>query len=159
MDSARLFLCARCRTQVVLCSHCDRGNWYCGRACSRQAREASRRSAGQRYQDSHRGRAAHARRMRGWRQRAAGRVEQAEPVQAQDVTHQGCRLERDAAPLAPCTDETIGNSPTTTETAPQQSPAPAPQQRCRRCAVPLPGWLRHGFVRHAASRWRHDHLP
>mgnify|MGYP002145074998 CR=1 FL=1 len=23
----------------------------------------------------------------------------------------------------------------------------------------LPGWLRHGFVRHAASRWRHDHSP
>lgn len=52
---------------MILCSHCDRGNWYCGRACSRQAREASRRQAEQRYQDSPRGRAAHAKRTREWR--------------------------------------------------------------------------------------------
>lgn len=160
MDSARLFLCARCRTQVVLCSGCDRGNWYCGRTCSRQARAASRRQAGQRYQDSHRGRAAHARRMQCWRERAGTRGEQGGGIaQTQDVTHQGCRLGRDAAPLAPCTDKTIGNSPTTAETAPQQLPAPAPQLRCRRCAVVLSGLLRQGFVRHAASRWRHDHFP
>ena len=38
---ARLFLCARCRTQVLLCSHCDRGQRYCTPACSRQAREAA----------------------------------------------------------------------------------------------------------------------
>jgi signal transduction histidine kinase len=33
--SGRLFLRARCRAQVLLCSHCDRGNRYCGRSCSR----------------------------------------------------------------------------------------------------------------------------
>jgi len=27
-SSARLFNCARCRRQVVICSHCDRGNIY-----------------------------------------------------------------------------------------------------------------------------------
>jgi hypothetical protein len=32
-QTARLYLCARCRVQVVLCSHCDRGNRYCNRAC------------------------------------------------------------------------------------------------------------------------------
>jgi len=41
---ARLFLCARCRCQVLLCSHCDRGQRYCTPACSRQAREAAQRA-------------------------------------------------------------------------------------------------------------------
>jgi len=64
---ARLFLCARCRTQVVLCSHCDRGQRYCTAACSRQARDAAQRDAAQRYQRSRRGRLAHAARTRRWR--------------------------------------------------------------------------------------------
>ena len=33
-SSARLFNCARCRRQVVICSHCDRGNRYCGKRCA-----------------------------------------------------------------------------------------------------------------------------
>jgi hypothetical protein len=39
--SARLFLCAGCRLQVVICSCCDRGQIYC---------------AGQRYQNGQTGR-------------------------------------------------------------------------------------------------------
>ena len=34
MDDARLFLCARCRRQVLICSVCDRGQQYCGARCS-----------------------------------------------------------------------------------------------------------------------------
>ena len=34
MDDARLFLCARCRRQVLICSRCDRGQQYCGARCS-----------------------------------------------------------------------------------------------------------------------------
>jgi len=139
---------------------------YCGRACSRLARRCSLRQAARRYQDSHRGRTAHARRTQAWRQRAAARAEQAEAQQAQDVTHQGCRLRHDAAPLAPCTDQTPGNTPddtpddtTNPSTVTPPPPGVTPRQRCRRCATPLAGWLRHGFVRHAAARWRHDHLP
>jgi len=37
-SSARLFNCARCRRQVVICSHCDRGNIYCSKRCSQTAR-------------------------------------------------------------------------------------------------------------------------
>ena len=61
-SSARLFNCARCRCQVVICSHCDRGNLYCGK----------------RFQKSRRGRFAHAERQRRYRQR-----------RRQKVTHQG----------------------------------------------------------------------
>ena len=59
---ARLYLCARCRVQVVLCSRCDRGNRYCGRACRHQAREDARRQTAQRYQRSWHGRLAQHRR-------------------------------------------------------------------------------------------------
>jgi len=43
-SSARLFNCARCQSQVVICSQCDRGNRYCGRACARVARRQSMRA-------------------------------------------------------------------------------------------------------------------
>jgi hypothetical protein len=47
-SSARLFNCARCQRQVVICSHCDRGNIYCAKRCSQSARPQSRREAGRR---------------------------------------------------------------------------------------------------------------
>ena len=54
--SARLFNCARCHCQVVLCSHCDRGQIYCGRSCAQAARRHATHAAGRRYQRSRRGR-------------------------------------------------------------------------------------------------------
>ena len=64
MDDARLFLCARCRRQVLICSRCDRGQQYCGAGCSDLARRESLRAAGRRYQQSRRGRHCHAERQR-----------------------------------------------------------------------------------------------
>ena len=75
---ARLFNCVRCHRQVVICSHCDRGNIYCGPGCARSARSGSVRAAGCRYQNSRRGRFSHAARQQRYRQR-----------QKQKVTHQG----------------------------------------------------------------------
>ena len=69
--SARLFLCARCRDQVLLCPHCDRGQGYCSRACSVASRHERRRHAAQLYQDSRCGRLKHA--ARAARQRARRR--------------------------------------------------------------------------------------
>ena len=68
-EAGRLFVCAHCRTQVVLCSRCDRGNVYCGRACSQVARRTSMHEAGRRYQSSRAGRFAHAQRARRFRAR------------------------------------------------------------------------------------------
>jgi len=82
LNSVRLFHCARCRGQVVICSHGDRGNIYCGRGCSQAARRDSRRRAGRRDQRSRRGRFAHAERQRRYRRRSAPKV-----------THQGSRQE------------------------------------------------------------------
>ena len=173
---ARLYLCARCRTQVVLCSYCDRGNRYCGRACRRTAREAAQRLAAQRYQRSWRGRIAHARRSRRWRERrcaAAGGV----PDDAQNVTHQGSQPGVASAPLAAWTHDSIdsitiglahtgaeGAADTSADTAAGSAPpglvVATPCWTCRRCGQRQPAALRLGFVRHGLpQRRRHDHSP
>jgi len=74
----RLFNCARCACQVVICSHCDRGQIYCAGACAHQARIGSLHQAGQRYQSSRQGQLKHAARQARYRER-----------QQQKVTHQG----------------------------------------------------------------------
>lgn len=167
-ESARLFLCAHCRMQVVLCSRCDRGNRYCGRVCRRHARDAARRETARRYQRSQRGRAAHAQRARRWRQRAAARASAA-TAQTQNVTHQGCSAGGIAAPLAAWThDSAISRADIAAEAPALQEVATTTTRHCRRCAALLPGWLRQGFVRHAArpataaaprGARRHDHFP
>ena len=73
----RLFLCARCRTQVLICSCCDRGQIYCADDCAQEARREAQRAAGRRYQASFRGRVNHATRSERWRGRQ------------KNVTHQG----------------------------------------------------------------------
>lgn len=78
---ARLFLCACCRVQVLVCSHCDRGQRYCAGGCSAATRQAQQSEAGRRYQCSRAGRFKHAARTRRWRERQA--------ILAEKVTHQG----------------------------------------------------------------------
>ena len=73
----RLFNCARCHRQAKICRYCDRGNIYCGRACSIPARIESVRAAGKRYQRSLKGRMNHALRQRRYQSRS------------NKVTHQG----------------------------------------------------------------------
>jgi hypothetical protein len=168
-----MFLCARCRTQVVLCSRCDRGNRYCGPACWRLARNAARRETARRYQRSRRGRLTHAARSRRWRQRHAVicRVDGDTDtgvgvgVGAHNVTHQGSRTGVGAAPLAVCTNanatatttaNATASASTTASAMPSPPSAPPPAQEplvtqpwhCRRCGREQPAWLRQGFLRH-----------
>ena len=72
--SARLYLCARCHEQVIICSHCDRGNPYCSKQCSVQSRQEKQRQASARYQSKFKGRQANARRQQQFRQRHAKKV-------------------------------------------------------------------------------------
>jgi len=59
--SARLYVCAECRVQALICSCCDRGQIYCAGDCGRRVRRRSQRAAGARYQASRRGRSRAAR--------------------------------------------------------------------------------------------------
>ena len=67
--SCRMFLCARCRSQVLVCRRCDRGQIYCAGTCAQQVRRHYQREARRRYQASPQGRAMHADRNRRYRAR------------------------------------------------------------------------------------------
>jgi len=76
--TARMFHCAGCHCQVIICRHCDRGNVYCTNGCADHARSTSLRRAAKRYRLTRRGRHSNADRQREFRAR-----------QKQKVTHQG----------------------------------------------------------------------
>ncbi len=125
-SSARLFHCARCRRQVVICRRCDRGNIYCGKRCSQPARRESLRAAGRRYQDSRAGRLKHAARQRRYRSRR------------EKVTHQG-------SPTWPAHDSLRRES----------RPALArfgASIRCRFCQRPCSPFVRLDFLRSPGPR-------
>ncbi len=137
--SARVFNCARCCCQVVICSHCDRGNIYCSKRCSHSARRQSRRQAGRRYQRTRRGRFAHAERQRRYRQRRTAKV-----------THQGSR------PILP--DETLpAESRTSTWGSEDPGAVPADGIRCHLCGRVCSPFLRQSFLRRRPTRELIDH--
>ena len=73
-DTYRLFLCRRCRTQVRLCSCCDRGHAYCSDDCRAPSRHEQVRLAGSRYQRSFLGARRHAARQAEYRRRLREKV-------------------------------------------------------------------------------------
>jgi hypothetical protein len=132
-DTGRLFVCARCRAQVVVCRRCDRGQIYCDGDCSKIARQASMRVAGQRYQRSRHGRFAHAERMRRYRKRQ------------NKVTHQGSAVPAADALLAP-------TSTTSAATAAVSATAPSVPERCHFCHCVCPDFVRLGPLRRRVFR-------
>ena len=66
---ARIFNCARCWCQTIICTHCDRGNIYCGSICARESRTKNHRISNQIYQKTFRGKQKHALRQSHYRQR------------------------------------------------------------------------------------------
>jgi hypothetical protein len=97
-EDFRLFTCALCRSQVRICSHCDRGQIYCSKRCAARRRKESMDRAGARYQRTPRGRRKHAAREACRRARcAAARV---------GVTHQGTPPASRRGMVAPMRDQT-----------------------------------------------------
>lgn len=135
--TGRLYLCARCYAQVVICSACDRGQIYCGAQCSGAARRERQREAGRRYQQSRQGRHAHAGRSRRYRQRGE-----------QIVTHQGS-----ATPVA---DDLLAAMPLRvlaheTSEVEEKGCAPAAPVCCC-CGRPCAGAVRLDFLATAVRR-------
>lgn len=140
----RRFVCDRCRRARYICSNCDRGHRYCGEACSRSARARSVRRAGRRYQQTRRGRLAHARSQDRYRHRKQDRSNR-------KVTHHGCPPEQAFATVHGC----LSNDPN----APISTVAPPPTQilaasatlstliRCFRCHQWCTPLVRHDFLR------------
>jgi len=111
-QSHRLFCCACCRKQVMLCRSCDRGHRYCDGDCRDVRRRESLRRAGRRYQQTPRGRANHAARQQRYLQRQAAKmthqtsstpglqVREREPAIATSVTGPENPDETDSDPVA-----------------------------------------------------------
>lgn len=132
-NTARLFNCARCQSQVVICSHCDRGNIYCGPSCSQQARRESMKAAGRRYQRSRRGRFAHAERQRRYR------------AHRHKVTHQG-------SPQSARNDSLEPESRASLRRSPFSPVAPARGLYCHLCKRPCSAFVRLDSLHSCASR-------
>jgi hypothetical protein len=137
--SARLFVCAGCRCQVVICSFCDRGQVYCAGDCAGVARRRTLHDAGRRYQSSRPGRLAHAARARRYRARR------------NNVTHHG-------SPPPPRDDLVVSiSSPSTSAENELGEPIPPdprqrPISRCHWCARRGVGFVRQGFLRRRSRR-------
>ena len=143
VEPARMFLCARCRTQVVVCSHCDRGQRYCPDECYALTRRHAQREAGKRYQHSLKGRHKHAQRMRLWRARCG--------VRANKVTHQGSHglVANDVLAASQSTEPMCTPTPSTLSLLASSSARAAVHLacRCRFCGATVLFQLRSGFVR------------
>jgi hypothetical protein len=165
--AARLFLCARCRDLVLLCSHCDRGQQYCSRACSSASRRERRRQTAQRYQSSRGGQLKHAARSASWRQRLRSLRRAGVGDDINKVTHQGCPVApADASLLAcqtpsPCAapEASVDTSSANDMAAASAALVPRAVLVCRRCTHRLLPHVRQGFLRPSGVRWRggHDH--
>ena len=154
-QTGRLFLCARCQAQVLVCSQCDHGQRCCAIGCSAITRRICQREAGKRYQQSRAGRHKHAARMHQWRLRRA--------ASAKIVTHHGSQvtpadavlLLNESTPAIPSDSQSLSLCTSSTSesivVATTHSGIVAPVWRCHWCQSPCPALVRQGFLRH--SRW------
>ncbi len=144
-ETGRLYRCARCHEQVVVCQRCDRGQIYCASGCAALARRERQRAAGERYQASRRGRFVHAERSRRYRQRRR--------ALAEIVTHQSCVAPNAGALLRIEATVTVTESiDTVAEVVAIEVMALAtptePLPSCKHCGVRCAGGVRNGFLRH-----------
>jgi hypothetical protein len=132
--SARLFLCAGCRMQVLICSCCDRGQIYCAEGCAQRVRRRSQQCAGQRYQNSPAGRRRHAARQGRYRARD------------KKVTHHGSPPPRPDDLLAP------GSPMSASDAAVPEDRPRRTITHCHWCGRRCPQLVRQGFLRRRGRR-------
>lgn len=142
--TARLFLCVRCKAQVLVCSHCDRGQIYCAQGCAQTARRDAQRAAGRRYQKSRRGRVNHAAR--------AGRYR----ARQNNVTHQGSPPHR--------ANDWVTASSKPPSASPGDVARPSPPHRsgswfCHWCGCRCPPFVRREFLRRRTGSIHRQALP
>jgi hypothetical protein len=126
--SFRMFLCALCRSQVLVCRRCDRGQIYCTQGCAHDARRDHQREARRRHQATPRGRAMHAERNRRYRARASR------------VTDQGPAHEPETGPWR-------GLQGSAAPSDPSSSASPSAPRRCHFCGRPAASFIRLSALR------------
>lgn len=126
--SSRLYYCALCHIQCLICTACDRGQIYCSPDCSRVARKHSVRSAEKRYQNTYRGKINHSLRQKRYREHLK-----------QKVTDQGSQIQSKNALLKSVKNKAlaIGSSSRLT---------------CCCCQKLTSPWIRYGFLRRSSNK-------
>jgi hypothetical protein len=130
--SSRMFLCARCRCQVLVCRRCDRGHTYCFGTCAEDSRRERQREARRRYQATPRGRSMHTERNR--RYRARQRCVMDQGLAKMQGERQSPRLAVAAASVP--------------------STSPSKKWLCHRCGGPVSQFLRRSALRPRIQRSR-----
>jgi hypothetical protein len=147
--TGRLFLCARCQAQVLVCSDCDRGQIYCAQDCAQTARRDAQRAAGRRYQVSRRGRVNHAARASRYRARQ------------NNVTHQGSPPHRaDDLVMA----NAVASASKPSSAPPGEVARPSLGHRsgnwsCHWCRCRCPPFVRREFLRRRTGSIRRQTSP
>jgi hypothetical protein len=162
--SFRYFLCVECGVSAAICPRCDRGQTTCGAACARSRRQRLQRQSNRRYQRTHQGARAHARRQALYRKRrAAPDVASFLEPGAQKVTEQGSptaaiwpesvtaphKTAREGGAVAVGAPHPPPAQPTATRGVASASAAPRALNvgRCIGCGVSGSGFLRTTWLR------------
>lgn len=145
-ESQREVRCGCCEAVFHVCRYCDTGQLYCADVCRTAARRTSGRAANRRYQQTYRGRRAHAARQARYRQKvthqAQPEVAPAGSVLAREVPSAAMTVEDEChaggLPDAVVSDSedpavlvTAAAVPRARAAAP--TPPPAPPVRCAVC--------------------------
>jgi len=136
--TARLYSCACCQSQVMICRHCDRGNIYCG-SCAEPRCKIARKRASKNYQNSLNGKKHNAKRQSRYRQR-----QREQAPQSKKVTHMGSELPPCSALLT-----TAKNTPQHDGKTEHSGSDTHP--RCHFCQCQCSAFLRRGFIRHVLN--------
>lgn len=128
---ARLFQCALCHAQALVCSKCDHGQIYCSDRCSMFARHNSLIAAGKRYQATIKGRRNHAARQARYEMKLQS-----------NLTHHSSP---DPSPCASM--QQLENSAKKSEKGHERTAL-----ICCCCHKPVSEWLYHGFLQRKSSK-------
>lgn len=150
LTSARLFLCALCRQQCVVCRRCDHGQIYCSKVCSDARRVELQREANRRYANTRAGQHNNAKRQHEFRARKRAKKNDVTEI----VTDQGSAPGAHADKLVRDQSDSI-NKPN------KHQPTDMRCHFCNQCCDPL---LRSDFLppaqRHRRySNTQHDTIP
>jgi len=129
--TSRLYSCALCHAQAVICTYCDRGQIYCSKTCAKSARLKSCREAETRYQLTPGGKRKHAARQKRYRMRQKEKVTDHSST---ITTHRGLL-------------EEVKN-----KTAEVDVTHISTQKRCCVCKKSASHWLRTSFLRYYSTK-------
>ena len=136
-ETGRLFNCKRCRRQVVICRHCDRGQAHCSRTCSARSRSERRREARKRCRRTEKGRETGRKRQRRYRVRQADLARAAARAAASETAAETVPVDVPETPEDAGSEKTAADHTSETARPPPAAPLTAPNRRESplRCAV------------------------